>query len=86
EDALKGEVWPTKHRGLYTAIPRVLSIGVIDTIAIYYTAGLSLSQYTLFNALIWTLGLVGAIVWWYRGNETGRGVSLTAASGEVLPS
>jgi MFS family permease len=85
EDALKGEVWPTKHRGLYTAIPRVLSIGVIDTIAIYYTAGLSLSQYTLFNALIWTLGLVGAIVWWYRGNETGKGVSLTAASGEVLP-
>lgn len=83
EDTLKGEVWPTEHRGLLTAIPRVVSIGIIDTIAIYATSGFSLSQYTLFNALIWTLGLVGAIAWALRGIETGKGVSVGIASGET---
>ncbi|MDG7006894.1 MAG: MFS transporter [Nitrososphaerota archaeon] len=85
EDTLKGELWPTEHRGLFTAIPRVLSIGIIDTIAIYATSGYSLSQYTLFNALIWTLGLVGAVAWALRGIETGKGVSVGVTSGEEMP-
>ncbi|MGC9140722.1 MFS transporter, partial [Athalassotoga sp.] len=81
EDTLKGEVWPTKVRGTYTAIVRFVSIGLY-IVTIYLTQDLSLSQYMLFNLLVWGIGLAGAIVWFIWGNETGKKTILEVASGE----
>ena len=81
EDTLKGEVWNTTRRGTLTALTRFLSIGA--AIPAYYI-GLSLSEnnYILFNALVWTVGMVAVLVWHFRGIETGQGVSISVASGE----
>jgi len=82
EDTLKGEVWPTKIRGTYTAIVRFVSIGLY-IVTIYLTQNLNLSQYMLFNLLVWGIGLAGAVVWFIWGNETGKKTSLEVASGET---
>ncbi|MGC8590063.1 MFS transporter [Athalassotoga sp.] len=81
EDTLKGEVWPTKVRGTYTAIVRFVSIGLY-IVTIYLTQNLNLSQYMLFNLLVWGIGLAGAVVWFILGNETGKKTILEVASGE----
>ena len=82
EDTVKAEVWPTLHRGTLTAIARFISIGLyIPTI--YITANMSPSHYILFNAAVWLAGTLAAAAWLIWGRETGRGVSIQAASGEV---
>ncbi|AUW93820.1 MAG: MFS transporter [Sulfobacillus thermosulfidooxidans] len=81
EDTLKGEVWPTKKRGTYTAIVRFVSIGLY-IVTIYMSQNYDLHQYMLFNLVVWAIGLSGALLWVWKGNETGRGVSLETASGE----
>ncbi len=81
EDTLKGEVWPTKHRGTYTALVRFVSIGLY-IVTIYMSQTYNLHQYMLFNLIIWAIGLSGALIWVWRGNETGRGATLESASGE----
>ncbi len=82
EDTLKAEIWPTKVRGTLTAIVRFVSIGMY-VVTIYMTQHYSLSQYMLFNLVVWAIGLAGALVWYWGGIETGRGTSLDTASGEV---
>jgi len=79
EDTLKGEVWPTKSRSTYTAVVRFVSIGLY-IVTIYLSANYNLSQYMLFNLVVWGIGLIGALVWTFAGSETGKGVSLEAAS------
>ena len=79
EDTLKGELWPTSRRGTYTAIVRFVSIGAYIP-AIFLTAGLTISQYMLFNLSVWSLGLVASIVWFIKGIETGKGRSLSEFS------
>ncbi|RIV28157.1 MFS transporter [Alicyclobacillaceae bacterium I2511] len=81
EDTLKAEVWPTKVRGTLTAIVRFVSIGLY-IVTIYMSQHYSLSQYMLFNLVVWAIGLAGALAWYWRGIETGRGTSLDTASGE----
>lgn len=82
EDTLKGEVWPTKSRGTYTAFVRFVSIGLyIGTI--YLTAHYSLSHTLLFNAIVWAVGASGAVLWFFKGIETGRGVGIEEASSET---
>ncbi|MCL6453123.1 MAG: MFS transporter [Alicyclobacillus sp.] len=81
EDTLKGEVWPTKSRGTYTALVRFVSIGAYIA-TIYITQNFALSAYTLFNVLVWAIGLAGAVAWFIGGTETGKGASLDVASGE----
>lgn len=81
EDTLKGEVWPTKSRGTYTALVRFVSIGLYIA-SIYATQNFGLSAYTLLNVFIWAIGLAGAIAWYIGGTETGKGASLDTASGE----
>ncbi|NON61302.1 MFS transporter, partial [Acidianus sp. RZ1] len=66
EDTFKGEVWSTIRRGTYTAIARVVSIGLYIPM-IFLTASLSLSNYVLFNVGIWGIGLVAAILWYIYG-------------------
>jgi len=82
EDALKGEIWPTKSRASYTALVRFVSIGLY-IVTIYLTQSLSLSSSILFNLVVWIIGLVGAGAWYIWGHETGKGVSLDVASGEA---
>ncbi|WP_304459928.1 MFS transporter, partial [Alicyclobacillus sendaiensis] len=81
EDTLKGEVWPTKRRGTYTALVRFVSIGLYIA-TIYITQNFGIHAYTMFNALVWAIGLAGAIAWFVGGYETGKGASLDVASGE----
>jgi MFS family permease len=81
EDTLKAEVWPTERRGTYTALVRFISIGLY-IVTIYLTQNLSIQQYILFSLVVWAIGLAGALVWWFFGHETGRGVDLARASGE----
>ncbi len=82
EDALKGEVWPTRSRASYTALVRFVSIGLYIA-TIYMTQSLSLSASILFNLVVWIIGLAGAVAWFIWGHETGKGVSLESASGET---
>lgn len=82
EDTLKGEVWPTLHRGTLTAVARFISIGLyIPTI--YITANMSTAHYVFFNAGVWFVGTLAAAAWLIWGRETGRGVTIQTASGEV---
>lgn len=82
EDTVKAEVWPTVHRGTLTAVARFISIGLyIPTI--YITAHMSTSHYILFNAGVWFVGTLAAGAWLLWGRETGGGLSIQAASGEV---
>lgn len=82
EDTVKAEVWPTVHRGTLTAVARFLSIGLyIPTI--YITANMSTTHYILFNAGVWLVGTLAAAAWLIWGRETGRGLSIQEASGEV---
>jgi len=81
EDTLKAEVWPTRRRGTYTAAVRFVSIGLyIGTI--YWTQNFSLNAFTAFVVGVAVIGLAGAVVWFFWGNETGQGVSIEMASGE----
>lgn len=82
EDTVKAEVWPTVNRGTLTALARFISIGLyIPTI--YITAHMSTSHYVLFNAAVWFVGALAAAAWLIWGRETGRGLSIQVASGEV---
>lgn len=82
EDTIKSEVWPTSQRGTWTAIARFLSIG-LSIIPIYLSTGWSLSTYMIFNAVVWGIGTLAALLWYVRGYETGKGVSIEVASGET---
>lgn len=81
EDALKGEIWPTKSRATYTAMIRFISIGLY-IVTIYLTQSLNLSASILFNVIVWVIGLAGALAWFIWGHETGKGVSIDEAAGE----
>jgi MFS family permease len=82
EDTVKAEVWPTVQRGTLTAVARFVSIGLYIP-AIYLTANMPVNTYFLFNAGVWLAGLIAAGAWLWRGHETGLGMSIEAASGEV---
>lgn len=82
EDTIKGEVWPTLHRGTLTALARFVSIGLYIP-AIYLTATMSPTHYILFNAAIWLAGTLAAGAWLIWGHETGAGLSIQVASGEA---
>ncbi len=85
EDTVKPEVWPTELRGTWTAVTRFLSIGLYIP-AIYLTGNMQAhhpSQYFLFNAGVWFVGLLAAAAWFVYGRETGQGASIATASGET---
>lgn len=77
---LQGEVWETRRRATYTAIVRFVSVGLY-IVTIYLTQGLSLTEFTWFAVVVWTIGVVGALAWYIGGAETGRGAGLDAALG-----
>ncbi len=77
---LQGEVWETRRRGTYTAVVRFVSVGLYIC-TIYLTQGLSLQGFTWFAVAIWGIGVAGALAWFWRGAETGKGAGLDAAAG-----
>jgi MFS family permease len=80
EDTLKGEVWPTRYRARFTALCRFVSIGgYIGTI--YWTASFSTGQLIFFNLMVWCLGILGALIWFIGGIETGQGRDIETVSG-----
>lgn len=80
EDALKGEVWPTRYRARFTALVRFISIGgYIGTI--YLTEHFTTSGLIGFNVAVWVVGLAGALLWFFGGIETGQGVDIETVSG-----
>ncbi len=81
EDTMKGELWPTGHRGKLTALARVLSIGAYIPL-LYISTNFTINQFILMNALVWLVGLIAATAWLIWGYETGKGVSIGVASGE----
>jgi MFS family permease len=77
---LQGEVWETRRRGTYTAVVRFVSVGLYIC-TIYLTQGLSLQAFTWFAVAVWVVGVAGALAWFWRGAETGKGAGLDAAAG-----
>ncbi|MGH9063641.1 MAG: MFS transporter [Acidimicrobiales bacterium] len=80
EDTLKGEVWPTRYRARFTALCRFISIGgYIGTI--YWTSHFTTSGLIFFNTMVWVVGLIGALIWFFGGIETGKGTDIETVSG-----
>ncbi|MEM4092592.1 MAG: MFS transporter [Conexivisphaerales archaeon] len=80
-ETMKGEVWPTNMRGSLTAMARVLPL-LLYLPVLYFATLLPVSEYLIFNVIIWVIGSVGATAWFIWGHETGKGVSIGKASGE----
>jgi MFS family permease len=82
ENTLKGEVWPTGRRSTYTGVARTIAyvLNVPATLYLYY---LSLSGFAILNVALWTVGVVGALIWLLKGVETGKYTSVSVASGEA---
>ena len=67
EDTLKGEVWPTRYRARFTALVRFISIGgYIGTI--YWTEHFTTKGLIFFNTMVWVLGLLAALLWFFGGD------------------
>ncbi len=81
-ETMKGELWPTKMRGSLTALARVLPL-LLYLPVLYFATLLPLSEYLIFNIIIWVIGSLGATAWLIWGYETGKGVSIGKASGET---
>ncbi|MDG7045011.1 MAG: MFS transporter [Nitrososphaerota archaeon] len=75
EDTLKSEIWPTKRRGLYTAIVRVISLG--GSIPVLFLAvNLPILSYIWLGIGIFAAGLMAAAAWYVWGVETSKGQSV----------
>ncbi len=66
---LEPESFPTELRSTAIGIIRIFPI-VTYEVSVYLASGLSLSQYLDYNAVLWGIGLVGAVFWLVKGFET----------------
>ncbi|MDS0256369.1 MFS transporter [Thermoplasmatales archaeon AK] len=66
---LEPEVFPTRYRSTAIGLVRVAPM-VAYILSVYYTANLDPFQFILFNAILWGIGVVGAVVWYLMGLET----------------
>ena len=82
EDALKGELWPTKVRGTVTGLVRAISIAAYVPL-LYLSVQMPLAGFLMLNVLLWASGTVAAFFWLALGPETGKGISVAVSSGEV---
>lgn len=82
QDTLKGEVWPTQYRARLTALVRFVAIGAyIGTI--YWTEHFTTTALIGFNLAVWVVGLIGALLWYFGGIETGKGIDIETVSGDA---
>ncbi len=75
EDTLKSEIWPTKRRGLYLAVVRVISLGGSIPV-IFLAVNLPIVSYMWLGIGIFSSGLVASAAWYVWGIETSRGRSV----------
>ncbi|MDG6959051.1 MAG: MFS transporter [Nitrososphaerota archaeon] len=80
-NTLKGEIWPTGRRALFTGSVRIVAytLNVPATLALAY---LDITGFAYLNVLLWTVGVIGALIWLRYGRETGHYTSVTVASQE----
>jgi len=82
QDTLKGEIWPTEYRARLTALVRFIAIGgYIGTI--YWTEHFTTTELVGFNLAVWVVGLIGALMWFFGGIETGKGIDIETVSGDA---
>jgi MFS family permease len=75
EDTLKSEVWPTRNRGKYTALVRVLSLGGTIPV-VYLSSNLPIISYMWLGIAVFSAGLAAAVAWGIWGSETSMGRSV----------
>lgn len=75
EDTLKSEMWPTKRRGLYTAIVRVISLGGSIPV-LFLTVNLPILEYMWVGIAIFSAGFLASLLWFFFGIETSQGKSV----------
>ncbi|MEM3498906.1 MAG: MFS transporter [Conexivisphaerales archaeon] len=68
---LEPETFPTELRSTGIGLIRVFPM-VAYIASIYLTSSLNAYQFILFNLILWAIGLLGALVWYYFGFETGN--------------
>ncbi len=75
EDTLKSEIWPTRRRGLYTALVRVISLGGSIPV-LYLVVNLPIIDYMWVGIGIFSVGVVASAFWYIFGIETSGGRSV----------
>ncbi|MGC8662017.1 MAG: MFS transporter [Nitrososphaeria archaeon] len=75
EDTLKSEIWPTRRRGMYTALVRVISLGGSIPV-LFLVANLPIIDYMWVGIGIFSVGFIASVLWYIFGLETGRGRSV----------
>ncbi|MCL4344023.1 MAG: MFS transporter [Nitrososphaerota archaeon] len=75
EDTLKSEIWPTRRRGLYTALVRVISLGGSIPV-LFLVVNLPIIDYMWVGMGIFSVGFVASVLWYIFGLETSKGRSV----------
>jgi hypothetical protein len=60
--------FPVGYRGTAIAIVRVVPYALYAA-SVFYLAGLSQSQYMIYNVVLWAVGATASIAWYLRGPE-----------------
>ncbi|MGC8663129.1 MAG: MFS transporter [Thermoplasmata archaeon] len=66
---IEPEIFPTLKRSSAIALVRLFP-GISYIISIYTTASFTLMNYIIFNTILWGIGAIAAIVWYFKGIET----------------
>ncbi|MFP3417805.1 MAG: MFS transporter [Nitrososphaeria archaeon] len=75
EDTLKSEIWPTKRRGFYTALVRVISLGGSIPV-LFLASNLPILEYMWIGIAIFSVGFIASLLWFFFGIETSGGRSV----------
>ncbi|WP_291766547.1 MFS transporter [Caldivirga sp. UBA161] len=74
---LEPELFPTKIRGTWIGVIRLISYGIFIILSYYLLATLNTYQYLLTNLILYVIGAAAAVAWFTYGVET-RGISISA--------
>ncbi|MCL4323684.1 MAG: MFS transporter [Candidatus Thermoplasmatota archaeon] len=77
---LEPELYGTKNRSTLIGLTRLWPM-IAYPIFTYYTSSLNLYDFLLVNVILWTIGLVASIYWFYHGIET-KNVNIDYLSAE----
>lgn len=72
---LEPELFPTKVRGTWIGVVRLISYGVFIVLSYYLLSTLNTYQYLLTNLILYAIGAAAAVAWFIYGIET-RGISI----------
>ncbi|WP_292000135.1 MFS transporter [Caldivirga sp.] len=72
---LEPELFPTRVRGTWIGVIRLISYGVFIVLSYYLLSTLNTYQYLLTNLILYAIGAAAAVAWFIYGIET-RGISI----------